>query len=103
MTRRLVKVHPVFFDFLDDLLGPDRVSGRPSSTDFLVHEMPGIVDLLAEKYKESTIQVGDDPNVRLFYSAGYLVQLMAIYVTEFSDGSLELIDLDLDFFDPLDE
>ncbi len=103
MRRRLVKVHPVFFDFLDDLLGSERISGRPSSTDFLVHELPGVIDQLAETYKESTVQVGEDPNVRLFYSAGFLVQIMAIYVTEFEDGSLELVDLDLDFFDPVDE
>ncbi len=61
MTRRLVRVHPVFFDFLDDLLGPERVGGRPSSTDFLVDELPAVIDQLAENYKACTVQVGDDP------------------------------------------
>ena len=54
------------------------MNGRPSSTDFLIHELPGVIDQLAETYRESTVQVGEDPNVRLFYSAGYLVQAITI-------------------------
>jgi hypothetical protein len=100
VKRRIVRVHPVFFDFLDDLLGSERIDGRPSSTDFLVHELPGIIDQLADDYKGSTVQVGDDPSVRLCYTGGFLVRAMAVYITEFPDESLEIVDLDLDFFDP---
>ena len=51
MSRRQVRVDPTFFDRLDELLAPERGSdGTPSTTDFLLHDLPVVIDLLAEDY-----------------------------------------------------
>jgi hypothetical protein len=46
--RRLVRVAPSFFDRLDELLPGERTAGQPSATDFLLHELPRIMDRLAQ-------------------------------------------------------
>jgi len=51
VSRRQVRVDPTFFDRLDELLAPERGSdGTPSATDFLLHDLPAIIDLLAEDW-----------------------------------------------------
>ena len=53
--RRQVRVTQPFFDRLDELLPEQRsAAGAPSSTDFLLHEIPAIIDLLADLYESST-------------------------------------------------
>lgn len=46
--RRIVRVSPAFFDQLDDQLRSQRgPGGEPSASDFVVMELPGIVELVA--------------------------------------------------------
>ena len=48
MTRRIVRASTAFFHDLDRQLGPDRgPHGEPSATDFLVIEVPAIVEQCA--------------------------------------------------------
>src|SRR5918994_1654836 len=56
--RRLVRVAPSFFERLDELLPAERTAeGAPSTTDFLLHEIPQIIDRLARDYETATTVV----------------------------------------------
>lgn len=95
--RRLVRVAPSFFDRLDELLPAERsASGAPSATDFLLHDLPPIIDRLAERYEEATTIVPDAPGVRVHLTTGVLVGQLAIYATQAVDGAIEVIYLDID-------
>lgn len=53
--RRAVRVIESFFDRLDELLPADRTAvGGPSATDFLLHDLPAIIDSLAVDFEVST-------------------------------------------------
>jgi len=96
-TRRQVRVAQSFFDRLDDLLPDDRgTDGEPSATDFLLHDIPPIIDALAEDFDGATLAVGEVEGVRVLITAGVLVPMMAVYVALTDDGAAELIYLDLD-------
>ncbi len=57
--RRQVRVTEQFFDRLDELLpGQRSATGTPSATDFLLHDMPRIIDLLAD-HEGTTLRVDD--------------------------------------------
>lgn len=60
--RRQVRVAPSFFGRLDELLPEDRsAEGAPSTADFLLHEVPPLIDLLAEDYESTTLAVDAVP------------------------------------------
>ena len=95
--RRLVRVAPSFFDRLDELLPADRSpTGRPSATDFLLHEMPPIIDLLAEDYQAATFAEAEAPGVRVLVTSGRLVPRVAVFAVLLDDASVEIIYLELD-------
>lgn len=72
--RRPVRVTSAFFDRLDVLLPAERTaSGLPSATDFLLHEMPQVIDRLAEDYEVVTLPVTAMPGVRVLVATGFLV------------------------------
>jgi hypothetical protein len=65
--RRLVRVAPSFFDRPDELLPAERTAeGAPSTTDFLLHEIPPIIDRLAQDYETVTAAVPSLPGVRVY-------------------------------------
>ena len=90
--RRRVRVSQTFFDRLDELLPEGRDGeGSPSSADFLLHDMPAVIDRLALAYEASTAALEDGFDVRVLITAGVLVDFMAVYVTLASDGYVEII------------
>lgn len=61
-TGRRVRVAPSFFDRLDELLPEERsAAGVASTADFLLHEMPALIDLLAVDYEAATLEVEGVP------------------------------------------
>ena len=68
--------------------------GSPSSADFLLHDMPAVIDRLARAYEASTAALEDGFDVRVLITAGVLVDFMAVYVTLASDGDVEIIYLE---------
>lgn len=97
MTRRQVQVSQSFFDTLDELLPAERTAaGGPSATDFLLHEVPTIVDLLAEDFVGTTLPVEDAPPVRVLITSGILVRLVAVYAHLRADDVVEVIYVDID-------
>jgi hypothetical protein len=96
VSRRQVRVTATFFDRLDELFPSERGSdGAPSGTDFLLHDLPAFIDLLAEDFEGRTVSVADDPEIRVLIAAGVLVSYVAIYTVLADDDSVELIYLDL--------
>ena len=62
-SRRTVRVDQAFFDDLDRQLGSDRGSnGEPSSTDFIVIDLPTVVDEFAENFDILPIAYPDRPD-----------------------------------------
>lgn len=95
--RRQVRVAPSFFDRLDELLPEERsAAGVASTADFLLHEIPPLIDLLAEDYEGTTLAVPDVPGVRVLVATGVLVAHLALYVILADDGAVEIIYLEID-------
>lgn len=92
MSRRQVRVAASFFDRLDELLPPERTStGSPSATDFLMRELPAIIDRLATAYETSTLPVMGEPEIRVIIAAGILIDYMAVYTVLAEDEAIEVI------------
>jgi len=96
-ARRQVRVAPSSFDRLDELLPAERSpTGVPSTADFLLHEIPPLIDLLALDYEAATLAVKDVPEVRVLIAAGVLVARLALYVVLAADDAVEIIYLEID-------
>lgn len=96
-SRRQVRVAPSFFERLDELLPEHRsAKGDPSTTDFLLHEIPAIIDHLAEDFDSVTLTVEGVPGVRVLVTAGILVPFIAVYAVAAVDGAVDIIHLDID-------
>jgi hypothetical protein len=94
--RRSVRFSASFFDRLDELLPAERTAaGTPSAADFLLHEIPPIIDRLAESYESVTLSVESLPNVRVLITAGALVPTIALYTTLAADDAVQVLYLDI--------
>jgi hypothetical protein len=97
MTRRLVRAGTAFFDDLDRQLGQDRgAHGEPSVTDFLVIEVPAIVERFAARFDALPEAVEGVPQARMVIGTGRLVPAFAVYGLLMSDDSVELIGIEID-------
>ncbi len=95
--RRQVRVASSFFDRLDELLPEERgATGVASTADFLLHQMPPLIDLLAEDYEDATLDVPGVPHVRVLIASGVLVAYLAMYVVLADDDAVEIIYLEID-------
>ena len=95
--RRPVRVTQQFFDRRDQLLPEERSStGTPSTTDFLLHDMPTIIDTLATDFDSVTTVVPGVAGVRVMVTVGMLVDFIAVYAAVSADGGIELLYLDLE-------
>ncbi len=96
MSRRQVRVDASFFDRLDELLPAQRTTaGTPSATDFLMRELPAIIDRLATAYESSTLPVAGDPEIRVIVAAGILIDYVGVYAVLADDDAVEVIYLEL--------
>jgi len=95
--RRQVRVASTFFDRLDELLPEERsATGVASTADFLLHEIPPLIDLLADDYEDATLEVPGVPDVRVLIASGVLVAHLAMYVVLADDDAVEIIYLEID-------
>lgn len=86
-----------FFERLDELLPSERSpSGLPSTTDFLLHEMPSVIDRLASNFEGVTIPAVRVSDVRLLITAGVFGRHLAFYVALAPDGWIEILYLEID-------
>lgn len=95
--RRRVRVAESFFEQLDELLPSDRgPNGEPSATDFLVIDLPSIVDSFATGFDALPEVIEGVPAARMLIAIGRLVGRFVVFGLEAADGSIDLIGLDLD-------
>jgi hypothetical protein len=95
--RRLVRVTDQFFDRLDELFPEVRTAdGQASAADFLLHEMPNVIERLAVDFESATIPSGREPGVRVLIAAGLLVRFFGVYAAIVEDGSVEIFWLDVE-------
>ena len=69
--------------------------GTPSATDYLLHDLPTVIDLLAEDFVGRTSPVADDPEIRVLIAAGVLVPFVAVYALLAADDAVEVIYIEL--------
>jgi hypothetical protein len=97
VTRRIVRASPAFFVDLDRQLGPDRgPHGEPSATDFLVIELPAVVERFATDFETLPEAVEGVAEARMVIGTGRLVRAFAVYGILMSDDSVELIGIEID-------
>lgn len=95
--RRVVRVTQAFFDQLDQQLGPARGdAGEPSATDFLVMDLPVIVDRFATGFDDLPEAVSGVSAVRALVLPGKLVRALVAYGVLADDPSIEVVAIDLD-------
>ena len=104
MTRRQVRVDPGFFEDLDAQLRPDRgPNGEPSSTDFLVIDLPTIVDRFAEDFGALTLAYHGRSDYRVLVSMGTLVATSVVIGQLVADDTVVLMGIDIELGWPQDE
>lgn len=96
-ARRTVRVTEAFFDQLDTYFGPDRgVRGEPSATDFIVLELPAIVERFAIGFDELPEIVEGVPVGRMLITSGVLVRAVAVFGLASSVAAIDLIGITVD-------
>lgn len=86
--RRRVRVTESFFEQLDALLPSDRgPNGEPSATDFLVIDLPSIVDSFATGFDALPEVIEGVPAARMLIAVGRLVGRFVVFGLEAADGS----------------
>ena len=94
---RPVFVGGSFLDDLDRQLSADRgPAGEPSAADFLAIEMPDIVRTFAHEFDDLPMVVPDRPDHRVLIGGGSLVRGFAVTGQLRLDGSVELLELEID-------
>jgi len=77
-SRRVVRVTDSFFDQLDTYFGSERgPNGEPSATDFIVLELPAIVERFATDFDGLPEIVERVPAGRTLITSGVLVRAVA--------------------------
>ena len=95
--RRLVRATLAFFEDLDAQSGPERgPRGEPSANEFQTFELLRIVEVFATGYDQLPELIEGRPDYRLLISTGQLVAEFSVIGQLASDGTVDLISLELD-------
>ena len=95
--RRSVRVTEQFFAQLDGQLGPDRSDdGSPSATDFLVFDLPPVVERFATGFDSLPEVIDGFPAARMLIAGGLMVRTLLVYGLLVDTDTIELVGLDLD-------
>lgn len=95
--RRAVRVDQSFFDDLDRQLGPERgPNGEPSSTDFIVLDLPAIVEEFACGVETMPLAYPDRTDYRAVVVSGTLVLAAVVVGQILPDGGVVLLGLEID-------
>lgn len=97
MTHREVRVTEQFFSRLDELLPAERPGdGRPSATDFLLYDLPNVIESLADGYDRVTMPSGYDGHTRVLVATGLLTVAFVVYVRLSGADVVEVFYVDID-------
>ena len=95
--RRPVRVDPQFFAELDAQLGESRGDeGEPSSSDFLLIDLPSIADMFATSFDDLPAMYESRTDYRYLVSTGSLVAAAVIVGQLHADGSIILFSIEID-------
>ena len=95
--RRSVRVAESFFEQLDAQLGPNReADGSPSATDFLVFELPTVVERFAEDYSSLPETVDGVTGGRMLIASGLLVRYFVVFGLLSTDGGIDLVGINIE-------
>ncbi len=95
--RRVVRVSSAFFDQLDSQLRAERgAGGEPSAHDFVVIELPVVVERFAIDFESLPEALEGMPSVRMLLAPGLLVRAFAAFGTLLDDDSIELVGITID-------
>ena len=95
--RRQVRVDPEFFTDLDAQLGATRgPNGEPSATDFLLLDLPSIAEALALQFDQLPKLFDERDDYRYLVASGRLVRAALVVGQLVSDGSIDLIGIEID-------
>jgi hypothetical protein len=90
--RRVVRVSQAFFDQLDAQLPMERgPNGEPSAHDFVVIELPTIVERFATAFDSLPESLRGVDSARMLISSGLLVRAFAIDAALIENGAVELL------------
>jgi len=96
-SRREVRVAESFFEELDQQLGSERgADGWPSSTDFVVIDLPAIVERFALGFDELPEVMEGVSGLRMLIGTTALVRVFVVHGIETSDGVVELVGIEID-------
>lgn len=99
IRRRPVRVDQQFFAELDAQLGESRgPNGEPSSSDFLLIDLPSIANAFAESFDELPAMYVGREDYRYLVTTGSLVAAAAVVGQLVADGSIVLFGIDIDEF-----
>lgn len=88
--RRIVRVSSSFFDQLDELRAERGDGGEPSATDFVVIELPAVIERFATDFESLPEIIDGAPGGRMLIAPGLLVRAFAVYGLLVADGSIDL-------------
>ena len=95
--RRQVRVSDSFFEQLDELFGSERGDhGEPSATDFLVVELPTVIERFARDFNGLPMVIDGVSNARVLLVTGRLVPVLAVFGVLVSGDIIELVGLTVD-------
>ncbi len=104
-SRRTVRVDQAFFDdLLDRQLGSDRgPNGEPSSTDFIVMDLPTVVEEFAESFDTLAMAYPGRHDYRVLVVGGTLIAAAVVVGQLVADDSIVLLGIELDLDWPDDQ
>lgn len=95
--RRVVRVTSQFFADLDAQMPSERGGqGQPSTTDFVVLDLPAVVDRFATDFDSLPEAVTGLRRVRVLIASGRLVPAFAVYGLITDADDIELIAIDIE-------
>jgi hypothetical protein len=95
--RRIVRVSSAFFDQLDEQLRAERSdNGEPSATDFVVIELPAVIERFATDFESLPEIIDGAPGGRMLIAPGLLVRAFAVYGLLVAGGSIDLVGITIE-------
>ena len=95
--RRIVRVAQSFFEQLDSQLRPERGdAGEPSATDFLIIDLPPVIEGFATHFDELTADLSGVSAVRVLIASGVVVDAFAVYGVLMNDGTISLVGITIE-------
>lgn len=102
-SRRLVTFMPSFFSALDRQLEVSRGEGMPSRQDFLDYELTGLRVAFSDHWDDLPMPIVGRADYRVLVATGSVVRGYSAMAQLSRDGTVQVVDLDIDVVWPADD